>query len=152
MLIRFLFLFSGLFFILVQSCTLSARQEEHLNEHLIKYISAHNDGRLLEVIGLTHPAVVKYYRAQGDTLFIEHFKDDSTYNKTYLGNPTYRGMKEKGKLLQRKYTVEYYSESIEINHDYVIFALSDDGGDNWFFLRDEDYRDRNIKGFKRLFD
>ncbi len=146
---RFL-LFAALF-TLVAACTLSAKQEEHLNSQLGKYIKSHNDERLLEVIGLTHPAIVKHYNAMGDSLLIDHFKDYDTLGKTYFSNPTYREMREDGKILQRKYEVEYYNELVEINPRYVLFAVSDDGGDNWFFIRNEDYFDKQITGFKRLF-
>lgn len=142
---------TGLLFFALNACTLSARQEEHLNEQLGRYVKAHNDGRLLEVIGLTHPAVVKYYRPLGDTLFIQHFRDDRTYGKTYFGNPTYREMKEKVRLIQRRYTLEYFSDDVGISRDYRLYALSEDGGDNWFFVRNEDYEDSNITGFERLF-
>lgn len=144
------FLFATLMLLAV-SCTLSARQEEHLNTQLGKYIASHNQERLLELIGLSHPAVVKYYKAQGDSAFIEHFKDMDTLGKTYFANPTYREMKEKGKLIQRKYEVEYYNSLVEINPRYCIFALSDDGGNNWFFVRNEDYYDKKIPGLERLF-
>jgi len=146
------FFLAGITLLLLQACTLSVKQEEHLNNQLAKYVASYNDSRLLELIGLTHPVVVKYYHAQGDSIMIGHFKNEQDSDLTYFRNPVYREMKEKGKILQRKYTVEYFSEKIELNHEYCIFALSDDGGNNWFFVREEDYKDKNIRGFKRLFN
>ena len=134
----------------VSACTLSGEQEERLNKQLGRYIAAHNDGRLLELIGLTHPAVVKHYKQQGDSLFIEHFREMPDSAKTYFEDPTYRDMKDKGKLIQRKYWVDYYTADAEISREYCIFALSDDGGDNWLFMRQEDYLDPGIKGVERL--
>lgn len=133
------------------SCTISGEQEERLNTQLGKYINAHNDQHLLELIGLSQPDVVRYYKNQGDSLFIQHFKDYHDGEKTYLEDPTYREMQAQGKLIQRKYWVAYYTNTVEINHRYCLFALSDDGGNNWLFLRESDYFNKDIKGFKRLF-
>lgn len=136
----------------VSSCTISGEQEEQLNVQLGNYMNAHNEQHLLELIGLTEPHVVRYYKNQGDSTFTVYFKDFHDGNQTYFENPTYRETKSEGKLIQRKYWVEYYTNIVEINHEYCIFALSDDGGDNWFFLKQDDYHNKDIKGFKRLFD
>jgi hypothetical protein len=133
------------------SCTISGEQEERLNTQLGKYIIAHNQHRLLELIGLTQPDVVRFYKNQGDTLFIAHFKDLRDGDKTYLENAIYRETKTSGKLIQRKYWVAYYTNEEELNHRYCLFALSDDGGDSWLFLRQDDYFNPDITGFKRLF-
>lgn len=133
------------------ACTISGEQEERLNAQLGKYINAHNDQHLLQLIGLSQPQVVRFYKEQGDSVFIQHFKDFHDGEKTYMEDPTYRDMKSQGKLIQRKYWVAYYTNQVEINHRYSLFALSDDGGDTWFFLREDDYFNTAIKGFKRLF-
>lgn len=138
--------------LLLASCTISGEQEERLNAQLGKYISAHNKHQLLELIGLSQPEVVRFYKNQGDSLFIGHFKDYHDGEKTYLEDPTYRSTKSEGKLVQRLYWVEYYTNTVEIDHRYKLYALSGDGGDNWFFLREDDYHNKKITGFKRLFD
>lgn len=140
-----------LLFAVAVSCTISGEQEEQLNIQLGKYIEAHNQHRLLQLIGLTHPDAVRFYKNQGDTLFIGHFKDLHESEKTYFTNAIYRETKSDGKLVQRKYWVEYYTNKEELNHRYNLFALSDDGGDSWLFLRNEDYFNKEIKGFRRLF-
>lgn len=138
--------------ILVASCTISGEQEEQLNNQLGNYIRSHNNGQLLQLIGLTQPEAVRFYKNQGDSLFIVHFKDLKDGQKTYLEDPTYREMKTEGKLIQRKYWVQYYTNEAEINHRYHLYALSEDGGDSWFFLREDEYANSSIKGFKRLFN
>jgi hypothetical protein len=140
-----------LFLTLLFSCTISGEQEERLNTQLGKYVRAHNQHHLLELIGLTHPDAVRFYKNQGDTLFIAHFKDLHEGEKTYLENAIYRETKAEGKNIQRKYWVEYYTSTEELNHRFCLFALSDDGGDSWLFLRQDDYFNKEIKGFKRLF-
>jgi hypothetical protein len=92
------YFFSLLILILVASCTISGEQEEQLNNQLGKYTKAHNNGQLLQLIGLTQPEAVRFYKEQGDSLFIQHFKDLKDGEKTYLVNPTYREMKAEGKL------------------------------------------------------
>lgn len=151
MLKRLLFFFA-LPAILLASCVISGEQEERLNAQLGKYMDAHNKHRLLELIGLSQPDVVRFYKNQGDSLFIGHFKDYHDGDKTYLEDATYRSTKSEGELVQRLYWVEYYTNKVEIDHRYKLYALSDDGGDNWFFLREDDYHNEKIIGFKRLFD
>jgi hypothetical protein len=136
---------------ILSSCVISGEQEERLNAQLGKYIEAHNQERLLELIGATEPHVVRYYKQQGDSVFINSFKDYHDGNKTYFENPIYRETKSEGTLVQRKYQVAYYTNIVEIKHEYGIFAISDDGGDNWLFVREKDYNNPKISGFKRLF-
>ena len=145
----FLFILTGL---LAFSCTISGEQEEQLNKQLGQYIEAHNssDKQLLQLVGMTHPAIVRYYKNQGDSTFVFHFKDLKNNEKTYLQNPTYRDMIAKGKEIHRKYWVEYFTETTEINHRYCLFAISRDGGNNWFFAREDEYYNTAISGFKRL--
>lgn len=138
----------------ITSCTLSAKQEENLNNQLSAYISANNEGLVLEAVALSHPGVVKYYKSQGDSIFMAHFKhglSEDEESGDFLEDPLYRDTKEKGKLLQRKYELKLYSATETINNHYVIFAISEDKGDNWFFVREEDYHNSQIKGFERLF-
>ncbi|HLP53769.1 MAG TPA: hypothetical protein VK151_02025 [Fluviicola sp.] len=147
---RIKYFFPVFLVILVASCTISGEQEEQLNNQMGKYLNAHNNGQLLQLIGLTQPEVVRFYKNQGDSLFVRHFKDLKDGEKTYMVDPTYREMKAEGKLVQRKYWVQYYTNKAEINHRYNLYALSRDGGDNWFFLREDEYANSAIQ-FKRLF-
>jgi hypothetical protein len=145
------FLFVGTFLsMLLFSCELSGEQEEQLNIQLAKYMEAHNNRTMLQLVGMTEPEIVRYYKQAGDSAFLEHFKDFYDDELTYLANPTYRETKSSGKLIQRKYWVEYYTNTKEIDHELPVYALSDDGGNTWLFAREEDYLNDEIK-FKRLF-
>mgnify|MGYP001189058613 CR=1 FL=1 len=143
--------FAVLLLLIVQACTLSGEQEDRLNKQLSRYINAYNDNRTLEVVAHTHPAVVKYYKKQGDTLFLNHFQQLENDFQTFLSNPLYREMKETSKSIQRKYWLEKYTVNEEINDEYCIFAISEDGGNNWFFALEEDYFNSAIQLNKRLF-
>lgn len=145
----FLFVLIGFY---AASCTISGEQEEQLNNQLGRYIEAHNnsDNQLLQLVGMTHPEIVRYYKNQGDSTFVFHFKDLKNGEKTFLQNPTYRDMVTEGKVIHRKYWVEYFTQTTEINHRYGLYAISRDGGNNWYFLREDEYYNSSIKGFKRL--
>jgi hypothetical protein len=147
-----LYILCSLLLLSLSACTLSATQEEHLNKQLGSYISAVNEGRMVESVALSHPAVVKHYRAMGDSSFVEHFQSGLAGSQDFIEQPNFSAMKEKGKLIQRRYEVRYYTEEAEIDPRYGLFAVSEDGGDNWFFVPATDYFDRNIKGLHRLFD
>lgn len=136
--------------ILLISCTLSGEQENRLNKQLSKYIKAHNDNNTLEYAGLTHPMVVKYYSSLGDSVFINHFSNELEKKGVVFSNLLYREMKSEGSWIERKYTVR--KESLEEkNKAYELYAISSDGGNNWFFLNEEDYFQQKIPLKRRLF-
>ncbi|MNJ97395.1 hypothetical protein D3C87_151400 [compost metagenome] len=137
-------------FILVASCTLSGEQENRLNKQLSKYIKAHNDNNTLEYAGLTHPLVVKYYTSLGDSSFIAHFSNEIEKNGVVFSNVLFREMKSDGNWIERKYTVRKESFE-EKNKAYELYAISSDGGENWFFLNEEDYFQQKIPLKRRLF-
>lgn len=137
-------------FILICSCTISAEQENRLNKQLSKYIKAYNDNNPLEYAGLSHPAVVKYYTSLGDSSFIAHFSNQTGENEVSLYNPLFREMKSDDKWIERKYTIlkDSYQER---DKNYELYAISSDGGENWFFLTEDDYFQQKIPLKKRLF-
>lgn len=144
-----LFLCSSLLFF--TSCTLSDQQEMRLNNSLAKYIDAYNENNTLYLAGYTEPEILKHYKSISDSAFLLHFKQTDPTNRTKYDNPIYREMKVEGKSIQCKYWVELYSETEELNDRYCIFALSSDGGNNWFFASEEDYFDKNIEIKNKLF-
>jgi hypothetical protein len=136
--------------LLVFSCTLSAEQENRLNKQLSKFIRAYNENNTLEYAGLSHPAVVRYYSSMGDSNFIAHFSNKTGENSVNLYNPLFREMKSQGNWIERKYTIHKDSRE-ESDKNYELFAISSDGGNNWFFLTEEDYFLRKIPLKHRLF-
>ena len=140
--------------IIASSCTLSAKQEAHLNKQLSRFVESNNEGIMLEAVALSHPAVVRYYKNQNDSVFMEHFKHGLSKNEEagdFIEDPIFRESKEDQNLIQRKYELKFYNSDIMLNPKYIIFAVSEDKGENWFFIRSEDYYNDEIKGFKRLF-
>lgn len=146
-----LLLFSFAFLILFSACTLSGEQESRLNEQLNQFIEAYNDNDPLVVSAGTHVSVIKFYKEQGDTAFINKFKQKDDEDRLFFDNPMMLETKELGKSIQRVYTVEKATESTFLTDEYRIFAVSENKGETWFFVLEEDYYDKNIKGLKRLF-
>lgn len=136
--------------LLVISCTLTGEQENRLSKQLSKYIKSYNAHNTLEYAGLTHPSAVKYYTTLGDSNFINHFGLDLENEGAELDNLLYREMKTDGNWMERKYTIERKTTK-ENNRSHEIYALSSDGGENWFFLTEEDYFLEKIPLKKRLF-
>lgn len=136
---------------LFSACTLSGEQESRLNEQLNQFIDAYNDNDPLVVSAGTHVAVVKFYKEKGDSAFIQKFKQKDDEERLFFDNPMMFETKEEGKSIQRIYTVEKATESTFLTDEYRIFAVSENGGQSWFFVLEEDYYDENIKGLKRLF-
>lgn len=136
---------------LFSACTLSGEQESRLNEQLNQFIDAYNDNDPLVVSAGTHVSVVKFYKDKGDSAFIQKFKQVDDEERLFFNNPMMLETKEEGKSIQRIYTVEKATESTFLTDEYRIFAVSENGGQTWFFVLEEDYYDENIKGLKRLF-
>ena len=136
---------------LFSACTLSGEQESRLNEQLNQFIDAYNENDPLVVSAGTHVAVVKFYKDNGDSAFIQKFKQVDDEERLFFNNPMMLETKEEGKSIQRIYTVEKATESTFLTDEYRIFAVSENGGQTWFFVLEEDYYDENIKGLKRLF-
>lgn len=137
--------------ILFSACTLSGDQENRLNEQLNQFIEAYNNNDPLVVSAGTHVSVVKFYKEIGDTAFINKFKQKDDEDRLFFDNPMMIETKDQGKSIQRIYTVEKATESTFLTDEYRIFAVSENKGETWFFVLEEDYYDENIKGLKRLF-
>lgn len=144
--------FSSLLLLLIflTACTLSGEQENRLNKQLSRYVKAYNENNTLEYAGLTHPAVVRYYTDLGDSGFVNHFSTQIGEREVSIYNPLYREMRTDGKWMERKYTITKDSYD-EHNSSYELYAISSDGGDNWFFLTEDDYFLEKIPLKKRLF-
>ena len=136
--------------LLLVTCTLNNRQEEKLIRTLQDYIKAHNEDILLQYVAFTDAKVVKFYKDQGEDVFISHFKQKEDSTHTYYANYLMKGTEKQGKFIQRCFTVEKYTETKEINHEYRIYACSHDNGETWFMINEDDYFNMKIPITKRL--
>lgn len=136
--------------LIISSCTLTGDQENKLNNQLNSYIKAYNKRNTLFLTAQTHHEVVEYFLKDTLESFDIHFNPTYDSLQCYYSNPMNRETKSEGKLVQRKYSVEKYTDVKEINHEYYIFALSEDKGNTWFFVNETDYFNTQIP-LKRLF-
>ncbi len=145
--------------ILFASCDLNAEQEQRLNSQIGRYMKAYNESRTLELAALTHSSAVKFYHAKGDTAFLNHFHKEAenvdefealAERRSYIGDYSIKQVKQSGKDIQCKFSVKVYTAIEELDNDYPIYAISSDEGKTWYFLMDDDYKNKEIK-LKRLF-
>lgn len=145
--------------ILVTSCDLNAEQEQKLNSQIGRYMKSYNESRTLELAALTHASAVKYYHEKGDTAFLNHFHKEAESldeyesldeRRSYIGDYSIKQVKKSGKDIQCKFSVKVYTAVEELDSNYPIYAISSDEGKTWYFLMDDDYKNKEIK-LKRLF-
>lgn len=126
------------------SCSLNAEQEASLNRAVNKHIGALNDGRLVQFIAETYPPAVKYYKSKGDAAFKEKFTlvdSISVYETAVYQDPTILNVGKSELNIHVEYTVLCVTMKDLAPHseERKLFALSSDGGKQWYFLHDEDY-------------
>jgi hypothetical protein len=138
--------------ILLTQCTLSGQREDLLNNRLNAYLHAVNTNNTLQLVAFTEVSVVRYYKDKGDQPFLATFhQSDSLEKRCYYDNPINLATKVQNNWIERKYAVEKYTKTTDLNSEYCIFALSEDGGNNWFFVNEDDYFNDQIPIKKRLF-
>lgn len=139
-----------LFLLSLFSCQLDSKQEEKLNNSFQSYINAYNKDLTLELVAFTHVSVVKHYKSISNQDFIDHFhQKDSTH--IFYGDYFVKETKQKNSDLQRCYTIEQYTADELLKSNYRIFAISSDNGNNWFFVNEDDYFNKEIPIPTRLF-
>lgn len=129
------------------SCSLSSDQESALNNAVNAYTQARNNGQVMTYVAFTYPNVVAYYKDQGDSSFVERFggsEDLDSYSFIQDGN--IREIENSGNKIHVKYSflelddIFYGAQGSEI----IIYAISEDDGQNWFFIDEEDYLNASI--------
>lgn len=142
-------IFLGVVVIVISACTLTGEQELRLNKQLNKYINAVNAGNSMLASALSHSEVVKYYHALGDSLFLIHF---SKYKNTngFISNPEFKEVRKDGNRIEQQLFISY---SLNENSSTIdtLFAISEDKGNNWFFIQNSDYHNKKINFGKKLF-
>lgn len=146
-------LFISFVVILITSCTLNAEQEATLSESTTRYLESRQNGAVLAFVSMHHPEIVRYYKEQGDSIFLKKFavkKEDY-----YLDDPSIRKTKQDGQVIHVLYEAKTISSewgtTDEITREFV--AISENNGRNWFYADKSDYVDKSIaSNMKRLLD
>ena len=112
------------------ACSLSAKQEKSLNRAIIQYQNAYNKELTILEVSQTHPCIIDAHLS--DTaglkkLFIHH---EETINNFSIISIVKRGEQMKVKL-----SFDYLSSNTQTNSSKkIIYALSSNLGESWFFL------------------
>ncbi len=122
--------------LLLTACSLNATQEASLNNAKTSFINAKNNGSVMSYVAFTLPDAVAYYQKQGDSVFQKRFDlSENNYN-TFIQDGNIRKITQKDGVIQVKF------EFLEVNMDEVskenqiLYALSDNDGESWFFLEE----------------
>lgn len=134
-----------LVFLLI-GCSLNANQEASLNEAVVSYVNSKNNGVVMSYVAFTHPNAVAFYKNQGDSAFTEKFDLSNSEFDPFLQDGNIKEIKSSGNNITVKYnflniTGDYFEE---VANDFVLFAISDDAGETWFFIEEADYYNNDI--------
>jgi hypothetical protein len=132
-----------LFTSILLGCTLNGEQEKKLNESFSAYVFARNECQVISYVAFTYPELVASYRAEGDSLFKEHFNCNK--DSIYLDDPTLRQTVKEGNSIHVLYDMTLYHESSGKKDDkkYPLIGISDDNGKSWFFMDKSEYVDKS---------
>lgn len=137
--------------ILLTSCALNGEQEKKLNESLSAYVFARNECQVISYVAFTYPNLVASYKAEGDSLFKEHFNCNK--DSIYLEDPTIRQTEKKGSAIHVLYDLTAYNENTgeEQKKKHQVVGVSNDDGNSWFFLDHSEYVDKTrLPNLERL--
>jgi hypothetical protein len=149
---KYLFIVSMLL-LLFSSCTLNAEQEAVLSESTTRYLESKKNGAVLAFVSMHHPEVVRYYKTQGDSVFLKKFSIQP--EDYYLSDPSIRESKKDGELIHVLYEAKIINnewDSAEgAKREFI--AISENDGKNWFYVDRSDYVDKSVASdMKRLLE
>ncbi|MCH2228836.1 MAG: hypothetical protein MK105_00730 [Crocinitomicaceae bacterium] len=132
--------------IILSGCTLNADQEASLNDAMVSYVNSKNNGVVMSYVAFTHPNSVAYYKAKGDSVFKAKFDLSNSEYDPFLQDGNIREIQTKGNVIAVKYNFlnvsgGFLEEQVE---EVAIFAMSEDGGETWFFIDEGDYFNDDI--------
>lgn len=137
-----------LIFFTVASCSLNAEQERNLNKSIIKYLFSVNRELKLSIAAATHPFILRELKEDGDEklkAYLEpkhHIWTDAIIGKTKMD----------GAIVHIELKVALISkETFEKAPNRIrLYAISEDNGENWYFVDYKIYESNYCKKFKRL--
>lgn len=137
-----------LIFFTVTSCSLNAEQERNLNKSIIKYLFSVNRELKLSIAAATHPLILRELKEDGDEklkAYLEpkhHIWTDAIIGKTKMD----------GAIVHIELKVALISkETFEKAPNRIrLYAISEDNGENWYFVDYKIYESNYCKKFKRL--
>lgn len=136
--------------LLLVGCKLNSKQEKQLNIALSNYTTSRNNGAVTSYVSILYPPLVREYKNKGWQAFKEKFSlENDTMSVSKVENPLLKEFKQNGNLIQIRY--EFNEMGEDASKKVSAYAISEDDGNNWFFLEETDYKNSNTcKNLKRL--
>lgn len=147
---KYFFLFSTL--LLLFSCSLSASQEQELSKQTGIYLDAKEKKSILVIVSKTHPSFVKYVKSKGSDYFQKVFEEEDLEDLIFI-DPIIEKIETKNSKIHVLYNVkkEYIKNGENKVDELKFVAISEDDGENWFFLNNSVYKNKKIcKDIERL--
>lgn len=139
--------------LLLAACTLNSEQERQLNAALTRYIDARNEGKVAITVACTYPPAVAYYTAQGDSVFRARYDLSSVDELPILRDGSQSEIASDEGRIHIKYNFKQANPIYGVYESgrVALIAMTDNDGESWFFLDEEDYwNDDIVKPTKRL--
>jgi hypothetical protein len=130
------------------ACGLNANQEKSLNMAVSKYLFAVNSDLKLSLASYTHPSVLNFYKGKGHEEFKKLFlKEEKIWTDAVVGEMAFE---KKFIQVELKIALKKDEYSSPEKNRLLIYALSEDNGLSWFFVKGIDYNCQNCGNFQRL--
>lgn len=143
----------GLILLLIFSCSLSARQEQTLNKNLVLYLKSIEEQNPLVQVSFTHPEFVKYINSRGDEYFKQIFSSNTEEEYLQILDPVMKRVVESDDQIHVLFELkkEYIYRGENKSKPFFVVAISENDGENWFFVKYSMYKNKNIcKKIKRI--
>lgn len=128
----------------ISACSLTANQEKSLNQAVIQYQNAYNKELTILEVSLTHPCLIDVYVS--DTIGLKKL---FLHSGEEIDNYSISSIEEQGEDMKVKLTFDYLStKGGTKNSKKIIYALSSNHGESWFFIDSTKAKYLNCKRFK----
>lgn len=115
-----------------------------MHQATISYINARNEGIATAVVAYTYPPAVAFYTAKGDSVFKERFDLSNLEEEPYLQDGNIEEIEKKDGVIHVKYSYLSIDPFDYASNKIFIYALSSNDGESWFYLDEDDYRNKEI--------
>ena len=135
-----------LLLLILGACALNADQEASLNNAMVSFVNSKNNGAVMSYVAFTHPNAVAFYKEKGDSIFKARFDLSNAENDAFLQDGNIREIQHDKSKIHVKYSFLSVESDIYENKatEVIIFAISEDKGNSWFFIDERDYTNNDI--------
>ncbi len=128
------------------ACTLSANQEQKLNKSLGLYLQSLSNKTILVQVSMCHPAFLKYIKNKGNDYFKYVFNPNEKEEELIFSDPKILQIETNNNEIHTLYSVkkEFLYEGENKIDSIKFVAISENDGENWFFVNYKMYSNKNI--------